>query len=162
MTMKKIIAIAAAMLLALCASAQSSKSLYNKYSGEKGISAVYISPAMFRLIGKLPELELADEDVDISRIIKSLEGMYILSTENLAMGTRICDDVDKLLRSGKYELLMEAKDDGEVMKMYTVTKGELITSFVMLSVNDDEVDFIGFDGQIRNSDFEALIAESQK
>ena len=162
MNMKKIIAIAAAMLLALCASAQSSKSLYNKYSGEKGISAVYISPAMFRLIGKLPELELADEDVDISRIIKSLEGMYILSTENLAMGTRICDDVDKLLRSGKYELLMEAKDDGEVMKMYTVTKGEFITSFVMLSVNDDEVDFIGFDGQIRNSDFEALIAESQK
>ena len=123
---------------------------------------MYISPAMFRLIGKLPELELADEDVDISRIIKSLEGMYILSTENLAMGTRICDDVDKLLRSGKYELLMEAKDDGEVMKMYTVTKGELITSFVMLSVDDDEVDFIGFDGQIRNSDFEALIAESQK
>ena len=77
--MKKIIAIAAAMLLALCASAQSSKSLYNKYSGEKGISAVYISPAMFRLIGKLPELELADEDVDISRIIKSLEGMYFFS-----------------------------------------------------------------------------------
>ena len=160
--MKKLAIIAAALLMGVASYAQSAKSIYNKYSEEPKVSAVYVSPAMFRLIGKLPELELADEDVDISRIIKSLEGMYILSTENLAMGTRICDDVDKLLRSGKYELLMEAKDDGEVMKMYTVTKGEFITSFVMLSVNDDEVDFIGFDGQIRNSDFEALIAESQK
>ena len=65
-------------------------------------------------------------------------------------------------KAQEIEEVMEAKDDGEVMKMYTVTKGELITSFVMLSVDDDEVDFIGFDGQIRNSDFEALIAESQQ
>ena len=47
--MKKIIAIAAAMLLTLTAFAQKDgQKIYNKYSDAKGVSAVYMSPSMFR------------------------------------------------------------------------------------------------------------------
>ena len=49
--MKKIILIFAALLLAFSAFAQDGRSIYNRYSDEEGVTAVYISPAMFRLLG---------------------------------------------------------------------------------------------------------------
>ena len=51
--MKKLFIIAAVMLLGTLAKAQDAKSIYNKFSDEQGVSAVYISPSMFKLIGKL-------------------------------------------------------------------------------------------------------------
>ena len=72
--MKKLFTIAAAVLLTFNALAQDGRSIYNKFSDEPGVSAVYISPSMFKLIGKIPAIELGDggEKVDITPIIKSL------------------------------------------------------------------------------------------
>ena len=44
--MKKIFIVAVAMLLTFTAFAQDGRSIYNKYSDAKGVSAVYVSPAM--------------------------------------------------------------------------------------------------------------------
>ena len=56
--MKKIIVFAALLLSFICASAQDGKHIYMKYSDEPNVSAVYVSPAMFRLIGRIPEHNL--------------------------------------------------------------------------------------------------------
>ena len=64
-------------MLSVGAFAQTGKSLYEKYSDLEGVEAVYISPAMFKMIGRL-NLEMGDEDVDIARLVRSLKGMYIL------------------------------------------------------------------------------------
>ena len=55
--MKRFALIIAAAVLSLSAIAQDGKSIYNKYSNEEGVSAVYSSPPMFRLIGKIPEIK---------------------------------------------------------------------------------------------------------
>ncbi|MBR2063830.1 MAG: DUF4252 domain-containing protein, partial [Bacteroidales bacterium] len=47
--MKKIMTIAFVLLFSVGAYAQEGKRLYNKYSDTEGVSAVYISPAMFKL-----------------------------------------------------------------------------------------------------------------
>ena len=59
--MKKILIIIAFLLLAMEAFGQSAKDLYNKYSDLNGVSAVYVSPAMFRMIGKLPDVDMESE-----------------------------------------------------------------------------------------------------
>ena len=46
--MKRILVMTVAVLTAVSAFAQSGKDIYNRYSGREGVSAVYISPAMFR------------------------------------------------------------------------------------------------------------------
>lgn len=56
--MKRFIVMAVMLLMAVGASAQEGRNIYNRYSGGKGVSAVYISPSMFKLIGKLPDLEV--------------------------------------------------------------------------------------------------------
>ena len=156
--MKKIIALAALALLSFATFAQNGKSIYNKYSDRNGVSAVYISPAMFRMIGRIPEMEMGDNDVDITPIVKSLNGFYLLSADNADVSAELRRDVMRFVERGDYELLMEVKDDGDIVRMYTVGTEEEIRSFVLLVSEPDESTFICFDGRIPRKSFEALVS----
>ena len=147
--MKRFILIFTLLALSVSALAQNGKQLYSKYSDLPGMEAVYISPAMFRIIGKIPDVELNDKNVNFSSIIKSMTGFYILNAKDTETGAKLFADVKHFIDAGKYELLMEAKDDGEVVRMYTVGDEKTVTSFVMLARDKDEVSFISFDGKLR-------------
>lgn len=157
--MKKIIVIAVMLLSAIGAFAQDGKSIYQKYSDEKDVSAVYISPAMFRLMGKIPDLKVEDSDINLSPIIKSLSGLYIIDSTNPIVNDTLKGEVDSLVKAGRYEMLMEAKESGETVRMYTLGTEAIVNSFVMLSLADDEVSFICFDGKMNRDDLEKLLAE---
>ena len=158
--MKKIFAILVLVTMSVAAFAQSGRDIYNKYSDEAGVSSVYISPAMFRLIGKIPDVSLEGKDVNFSTIIKSMSGFYIISSSNPYIADGLYSDVKKYIQSGTYELLMEAKDNGEVMRMYTAGDEKTVSSFVMIAKDDEEVSFISFDGKMDRDELETLIAEA--
>ena len=160
--MKKLYILVAMLILSVTAYAQDGRSIYNKYSDNANVEAVYISPAMFRLIGKIPDMEVEDGSVNLGPIIKSLSGLYILSIKEDRIAEELADDVNRFIRKGQYELLMEAKDNGEVMRMYTVGDDFVVNSFVMLARQGDEVDFICLDGTMPRDQLEALIAEATK
>ena len=158
--MKQLYILVAMLLLSVSAFAQDGRSLYNKYSDNDNVEAVYISPAMFRLIGKIPDVEMNDESVNLGPIIKSLSGLYILSIKEDSIAQDLADDVNRFIKKGQYELLMEAKDNGEVTRMYTVGDDFTVNSFVMLAREGDEVNFICIDGNIPRDQLEDLIAKA--
>ena len=161
--MKRRLILAAAMLLcAWGAAAQNGKSIYQKYSDAEGVSAVYISPAMFRLIGKIPDLQIEGEDVNLAPIIKSLTGLYLIDSENPAINASLKADAEQFVRKGNYELLMEAKDSGETMRLFTVGTETLVNGFVMIADEGDETTFIFLDGKMNREELEKVIAESTK
>ncbi len=162
--MKRILFLTVILLIvsALSAFAQNGRSIYQKYSDAENVSAIYISPAMFRLIGKIPELEINDSDVNLAPVVRTLTGMYILNSENQAINASLRGDVDRFIKGGRYELLMEAKDDGETVRMYTVGDSKTIESFVMFVVDGDETTFICLDGQMPREQTEKLILEAAK
>lgn len=157
--MKRIILLFAALLLTCTAFAQNGNSIYQKYSDAENVSAVYVSPAMFRLIGRIPDLEMGEDNVNLTPIIRSLSGLYILNSENKAINASLRADAEKFIKSGKYELLMEAKDSGETVRMYTVGSEKTIEGFVMLAAETDEVTFICLGGQMPRKEFEELLAK---
>ena len=156
--MKHIVFLIAALLLTLSAAAQNGKSIYQKYSDEENVSAVYISPAMFRLIGKIPEINTGDGEVNLSPIIRSLSGMYIINSENENINASLRAEAERFIKSGHYEMLMEAKDSGETVRMYTVGNEKVVEGFVMLAAEAASVTFICLDGQMPRDDFETIIA----
>ena len=160
--MKKIYAMMVLLSLSLTAFAQGGRDLYEKYSDLPGISAVYISPAMFRLIGKIPDMELQDESVNLTPLIKSMSGFYILSTEDRATTESLYADVKKFVKPGRYELLMETKDDGQVLRIYTVGDEKTVESFVMVTKEDSEVSVISFDGKMDREQMENILAEAAR
>ena len=158
--MKQLYILVAMLLVSITAAAQDGRSLYNKYSDFENVEAVYISPAMFRLIGKIPDVEMNDESVNFGPIIKSLSGLYILSIKEGGIAEQLADDVNRFIRKGEYELLMEAKDNGEVTRMYTVGDDFTVNSFVLLSRDGSETNFICIDGTIPRDQLEDMIAKA--
>lgn len=141
-----VIAILAVLAFGLAASAQGGKDIYNKYSGKQGVSSVYISPAMFKLVKSLPEVEMGDEDMNMTNIVKSLDGMYIIDVENPSLASELARDVERYVASRKYEKLMEAIDEGEKMQIFIVQKNNVVSDFVLYANEGDEVSFISITG----------------
>ena len=160
--MKKIYILVVMLLVSVTALAQNGRSLYNKYSDAPNVEAVYVSPAMFRLIGKIPDLELEEGSVNLGPIIKSLSGLYILSISREDIAADLASDVKRFIEKGQYEMLMEAKDNGEVMRLYTVGDDFIVNSLVMLARDASETSFICIDGDMPRDQLENLIAEAAK
>ena len=158
--MKRLHLLLAALLLSAAAFAQNGRQIYNRYSGTDGIEAVYISPAMFRLIGKIPDIELQDGGVNFSSLIRSMSGFYLLSTSDAKTGGRLAADVRKYIDSGRYELLMEAKDSGQTVQLFTVGDEQTVTSFVLFSQDAGEVSFICLEGRMDRREMEKLLASA--
>ena len=156
--MKRIVFLFAALLLTVSAFAQNGKTIYQKYSDAENVSAVYISPAMFRLMGQIPDMEVGEDKVNLSPIIRSLTGLYVLDSENPSINGSLRADAERYIKSGRYELLMEVKDSGETVHIYTVGNEKVIEGFVMLAAQSDEVTFICLDGQMPRKEFEDLMA----
>lgn len=156
--MRKYIVITVFILFSLSSFAQDGKSIYQKYSDEQGVSAVYISPAMFRMIGKLPDMEMGNDSMNLTPVIKSLRGMYIISMENSPLSINLRDDVQRFVNKGRYELMMEVKDSGEQVKIFTDSQGDMVSSLVLMAAEADACTFICVDGNISMNDLESLIS----
>lgn len=161
--MKRLIMIIAMLLMVVGAHAQEGRNIYNKYSGGKGVSAVYISPSMFKLIGKLPDLEVENsegEKMNIAPLINSFEGFYMLEITDPSVLASVRKDVDAMIGKGHYELLMEVKEEDTNLNIYTAGDDKIIESFVFIANEGDSVHFISIDGTMNRSDIENLIAST--
>lgn len=160
--MKKIITMAFMLLLAVGAYAQEGKKLYNKYSDQEGVSAVYISPAMFKLVGQLPDInvDMANgEKMDVAPLVRSFSGFYMLSFEQKSTASaELYKEVTAMVNKGNFELLMEVKDSGSTIRMYTLGDEKTVSSFVCIINEDDETMFFSLEGSMDRSDLEKLIA----
>ena len=160
--MKKTIIIAFMLLVAVGAYAQEGKKLYNKYSDQEGVSAVYISPAMFKLVGQLPDInvDMANgEKMDVAPLVRSFSGFYMLSFEQKsAASAELYKEVTAMVNKGNFELLMEVKDSGSTIRMYTLGDEKTVSSFVCIINEDDETMFFSLEGSMDRSDLEKLIA----
>ena len=143
--MKKIAAFVAAMfLLTAGAWAQDGKGIYNKYSDHEEVSAVYISSSMFKLMGKVPNMELGEgSSMDLGTIIKNLNS-----------------DVNKFIKKYDFEMLMEIKDKGEVVRIYTSGNERTVTQFILTAAEEDAFTFICLDGTMSRADLEKAIAKA--
>ena len=160
--MKKIMTIAFVLLFAVGAYAQEGKRLYNKYSDTEGVSAVYISPAMFKLMGQLPDInvETAEgENVDLAPLVRTFTGFYMLNiSKESAASAGLYKEVTAMVNKGDYELLMEVKDSGDNLRMYTAGDEKTVESFVFMAHSDSDIQFICIDGAMSREEVNTLIA----
>ena len=160
--MQKIMTLAFMLLIAVGAYAQEGKRLYNKYSDTEGVSAVYISPAMFKLMGQLPDInvETAEgENVDLAPLVRTFTGFYMLNiSKESAASAGLYKEVTTMVNKGGYELLMEVKDSGSTIRMYTLGNEKTVNSFVCIINEEDETMFFSLEGSMNRSDVDKLIS----
>ena len=159
--MKRITAIVAALfLLTASAWAQDGKGIYNKYSDNEDVSAVYISSAMFKLMGKVPNMDMGEGSMNLGPLIKNLNSMYLLDCEDPDVAAELKSDVNKYVDKYKFELLMEIKDRGEVVRIYTTGSEKTVTQFIMTAAEYEAFTFICLDGTMSRSELEKAISKA--
>ena len=150
------------LLMTVGAFAQEGKRLYNKYSDQDGVSAVYISPAMFKLMGQLPDINVESADgqkMDMAPLVRSFSGFYMLSFEKKsAASEELYKEVTAMVNKSNFELLMEVKEDGSTIRMYTLGDEKVVNSFVCIINEDDQTMFFCLEGTMNRSELEKLMA----
>lgn len=158
--MKRIIIIAAVMLMTVSAYAQSGKDIYNRYSGKKGVSAVYISPTMFGLMKELPDIQVEAGEVNLSSVIRTFDGMYILEVEDRALSDSLEAEISGLVGQGRFELLMEAAEESEQMRIYIVRKDDVVTDFLMLAHDSGSTSVISISGNMPMQELQKILSDA--
>lgn len=157
--MKKIIILLLAFAVSMVSSAaqNSKKKIYSEYSGKPGVSAVYISPAMFKLMKTVPDIEINSQEVNFSRFIRTLEGMYILNTSDQDIACRLAKDVESELRYGKHELLMEAIEENQTTRIYIVQNDSIVSDLILLSREGHSTSYISITGEMPLDELSKMI-----
>ncbi len=149
-------------LVAFTAFGQDYKTIYQKYSDDERVTAVYISPAMFKMIGKLPEVRIEDNGLDLAPMIKSMTGFYMLQTEDSSLAEKISKDVTRIVGGGKFETLMEIKDKGQKVNILSLGDDQFLKSLLLTVFDSGESMFIGIDGLMNRADVENAVATVSK
>lgn len=131
------------------------RTLYQKYENNPNVSTVYISKAMFDLLGIL-NVDSASanvsidgftvEDMDVAsafKVLSTLKGLYILSTEDPSTAKAIRKEIDV---AGSYDELMKVKDGEDRADFYYKSAdGVHVSEFIMLAYSKDETVVIQFE-----------------
>ena len=149
-------------LVAISAFGQDYKTIYQKYSDDDRVTAVYISPAMFKMIGKLPEVKIEENGLDLAPMIKSMTGFYMLQTEDSSLAEKISKDVTRIVGGGKFETLMEIKDKGQKVNILSLGDDQFLKSLLLTVFDSGESVFIGIDGLMNRADVENAVATAGK
>ena len=157
--MKKIIILLLAFAVSMVSSAaqNSKKKIYSEYSGKPGVSAVYISPAMFKLMKTVPDIEINSQEVNFFFFLRTLEGMYILNSSDQDIASRLAKDVESELRYGKHELLMEAIEENQTTRIYIVQNDSIVSDLILLSRDGHSTSYISITGEMPLDELSKMI-----
>ena len=136
-------------------------SFYSKWAEKDGVSATYISRSMFKMIRKIPQIQL-DRPVDLTPVIKNLDGLYMLEFNRLQRNTSnggLRKDIQTVLKG--HEKLMERREGEMVTRLFIATDGKTVSSFVMtrMDINSNYGQFVCIEGAIPQEEFEKVIAQ---
>lgn len=153
----KTLIISAVLLIAATINANAQNEFYQKYSEKKDVTKVYISKTLFSLMNAQDGMNVnygnSSNRLDISKVVKNLDGMYILTTRNQSLAKEMDADFKNLLQKYKLELLMEVNDNEDEVKMYVTRDGQEITHFFMHShESDGELVIIYLEGRVSEED----------
>ena len=139
------------LLIFTCNMAFGQKALFDKYDDVDGISTVYISPTMMRMMKNVKA-----GNKDISRIANRLDHIYILECERPSMINSIKATAEAYYRRGKYALVMKTKSKGEVVNIYEKKYRNGKSEFVLLSVESNELVIINLFGKVSLSEIQSI------
>ena len=151
--MKRLILSVLIAITAFAAHAQ--HDYFDKYADLEGVTSVYVSKAMFKFIQGLP---IESDDVDMSGIIKKLDGLYILTTEEPEIMEALRKETAFINKKEGYEELMRVKEDGEKVTIYMKEQKNARTEYVLImDSTDEEFVVMIFSGTMQPEDVQGII-----
>ena len=126
---------------------------FDKYVDNEDFTVVFISPKMFEMISKLEIENLVDEDdaeeIDIKQVremIGNIKSVRVMETDkNPEMYYK--EAVNKI-NTKDYDLLVSVRDEGENVRIWTKSTGDVINELFLLVGASDEFVMVSLVGDI--------------
>jgi len=137
----------------LSASAFAQKEFIDKLGNIDGVTSVYVSKTMLKL---LPQLDV--KELDLKKISQKMDGVEILTAENQNSAKKLKSGALSYLQKNKYEQLMEVKDGKDNTIIYMKQKNKDFSSFVLLSADGNQTGFtlIALSGSLTLEDIQSI------
>lgn len=139
--------------LTLFASNPKIDGIFKKYDGKKGFTTVNVTKDMFGLFMQMDNS--AEDNTSLKKSMSKLDGIKIMnytadSTQNISKS--LFSEIKKSIPMSEYKELMVINDNQSNVKMLVKKNGEIITDFLMLVGEKDEVVLINISGNINLED----------
>ena len=134
--------------------AQAQQSFFDKYADMEGVTSVYISKSMLKL---LPEMSGSINGVYVGNLANRLDNIQILSCDELETISKLRKETDKINTTNGYEELMRVHEDGEKTTIYFKEKKGKKKEFVLLVDEKDELTIISIVGDLTSKEIQGMI-----
>ena len=127
------------------------KAFFDKYDDKEGISTVYISATMLRMMGNVQA-----GNKDITRIAKRLDHIQVLECERPSLTNSIKNAAFAYYKQAKYAIVMKTKSNGEDVTIYEKRYKNGKNEYVLLTVERDELTIVNLLGRVSLEEIQAI------
>lgn len=145
--MKRIYYLSILFVMAVISASAQVNTVFDRFSDSKEVTSVYISKVMLRMI---PNVDA--NGLNIGDISTKLDCIRVLSTSNPKMIATISSDFQNEIKKEKYEILLQANDDGEKVVIYMKTGKDAINEYLIAAEELNELNFVLIVGSITPAD----------
>jgi len=140
------VVVTAIILLLTGVKAQSLDRFFNKYDNDSRFESVSVSKFLINLALFSNDLKPQDRE-----LLANLHKIKILTTSDVTdqeFVDNIMFDLDKVLDSGSYESLLEVRDKGERVNIYSRMNGKNYTDLLIAVKDKGEVSLVWLNGKL--------------
>ena len=127
------------------------KAFFDKYDDKEGISTIYISATMLRMMGNVQA-----GNKDITRIAKRLDHIQVLECERPSLINSIKNAAFAYYKQAKYAVVMKTKSNGEDVTIYEKRYKNGKNEYVLLTVERDELTIVNLLGRVSLEEIQAI------
>ena len=137
--------------------AQDMDAVYNEFKDVKGVESVSVSPFLM----KFARLFMDSDDKN-NPLIKGTHSVKILDLEECTKDIKkqFTQKVNQLQHNG-YENWLQAKKDGENVKIIAKKEDQIIRELLVLTIDNDDCALVLIKGKIRQEDIQAIIDDDK-
>lgn len=142
-----------------CAHASAQKELFEKFEDAKNVESVYISKAMFELVGAKKIGDMSVNNIPIGDKISKIDHLYILSSKDAKMATGLAEAFATYYKEGKFEELMRVKNDGQKTTIYMRQLKNKMNELGLFSTGDGSARIISLVGMLTIEDIKDVVGK---
>lgn len=133
-----------------CYAQNSTNQLFDKYTDTDGVTSVYISKAMFRMMPTMENIGL-----NLMNMKGKIESLYVLTTMKKELIPQMRKEFSQLINKD-HEELMRVRDENTKTTFYGNMKGDIVKDLLMLSDTEGEFTVIQLLGNFTLQDIQEI------
>lgn len=149
--MKKIIMLVTAfILLAVTVQAQSLQKFFDKYGDDERFEYVSVNKGMMNMASAFGGMAK-----DADKMVQKMQGLKILTLEadmQSSFAKSVIAEFDRIIEAGKFESIVETRDKGERVNIYTRVIGADDADMLIINKSKNEWSCIWIKGKMTRSE----------